>query len=303
MASSIQQRIVSACCIILISITVLQYYPPLLACIVSSVAIIEYNDITLHYNSLHNRIQHSIYSIIICINAVYNNIQLLNATLFIILLLTIIQQIHYTTKQPQPNDLHRLCTLLLGHIYVSYSIAHAILLLQPIHNTSYHSSNSNLNIQSPFENNTIYQLNTLIYTIFITGMGENYALLFGSLCQNKQYLSTKLATNVSPNKTIVGCIAQIIGSVITSILCYRYLYNYLPIDYTYNDSIIIGLLLSICGIYGDLHESYIKRCYNIKDSNTLITLPGIGGLLDRIDGLLFNFIAMYYYYVYREFIK
>jgi phosphatidate cytidylyltransferase len=61
------------------------------------------------------------------------------------------------------------------------------------------------------------------------------------------------------------------------------------------DCIALGLLGAVLGPLGDLCESLLKRAHGVKDSGTLI--PGHGGLLDRVDALLFNAPAVYLYVV------
>ena len=79
------------------------------------------------------------------------------------------------------------------------------------------------------------------------------------------------------------------GTVI-SVICF-YIKNYSLLD-----GFIYGFLLAIFTQFGDLFESWIKRKHAIKDSGSLI--PGHGGFLDRLDGLLFSSILLYIGYVY-----
>lgn len=92
-------------------------------------------------------------------------------------------------------------------------------------------------------------------------------------------------TDVSPNKTLEGCFGGIIGSFI-SILIYTYVCNQffnMNINYIYAG--FIAILISIISQIGDLSASSIKRYCNIKDYSNLI--PGHGGMLDRIDSVIF----------------
>jgi phosphatidate cytidylyltransferase len=69
-------------------------------------------------------------------------------------------------------------------------------------------------------------------------------------------------------------------------------WTFLPL-LTYRDCVLLGILLAIVAQLGDLCESMLKRAVNVKDSGTL--LPGHGGILDRVDGVLFAAPVLYYY--------
>jgi phosphatidate cytidylyltransferase len=97
----------------------------------------------------------------------------------------------------------------------------------------------------------------------------------------------KLYPSISPGKTWEGAIGGILGSVLTAYVFSRFFALY--------DSnwfiIVLASVLSIFGQVGDLVESMVKRLYGVKDSGKI--LPGHGGLLDRIDGLLFSVPVLY----------
>jgi len=88
-------------------------------------------------------------------------------------------------------------------------------------------------------------------------------------------------TNYSPNKTISGLLGSIMFSQSSFLILYLFLdYNYLDLKL-----IIVQFFLCIISVFGDIFFSYIKRINNIKDYSNLI--PGHGGILDRIDGMIF----------------
>ncbi len=92
-------------------------------------------------------------------------------------------------------------------------------------------------------------------------------------------------TKLSPNKTIEGCVAGVIGAVLCSVL-YTFVINYfLHLTIGYAPVIAITMVLSIIGQIGDLAASSIKRYCGLKDFSEL--LPGHGGMLDRIDSMIF----------------
>jgi phosphatidate cytidylyltransferase len=99
-----------------------------------------------------------------------------------------------------------------------------------------------------------------------------------------------LAAAISPKKTIEGAIGGVIfGTLFMTLVGARVL----PFA-GYGQLIVLGVLVVVFGICGDLFESRLKRSAGVKDSSSLI--PGHGGVLDRIDALLFA-VAPFYLYV------
>ena len=89
-------------------------------------------------------------------------------------------------------------------------------------------------------------------------------------------------TKISPNKTYSG----MIGGYLLSLIFLSFFMNW--IDYTVNmEWFIVTILISTVSQIGDITISYFKRLSNVKDTGKII--PGHGGLLDRIDGLIFAF--------------
>ncbi len=100
----------------------------------------------------------------------------------------------------------------------------------------------------------------------------------------------KLSTRLSPKKTWEGAAANVAGSIL-GVAVARW--TFLP-SLGVGDVVALGALLAVVGILGDLFESMLKRGAGVKDSSAL--LPGHGGLLDRLDSLLFNGPILFYYY-------
>jgi phosphatidate cytidylyltransferase len=98
-----------------------------------------------------------------------------------------------------------------------------------------------------------------------------------------------LAPAISPKKTIEGAIGGVILGTAFVVAAGAYLYGLRP-----RTAIPFGLVVVALGIIGDLFESRLKRAANVKDSSNLI--PGHGGVLDRIDALLFAAPAFYFYF-------
>ena len=85
--------------------------------------------------------------------------------------------------------------------------------------------------------------------------------------------------------------ANIVGTLIAALLASKIFFNEIPLIHC----LIVAFICGIIGQFGDLTESLIKRNCQVKDSGTLI--PGHGGVLDRIDSLLFAGPAFYCYYL------
>lgn len=98
-----------------------------------------------------------------------------------------------------------------------------------------------------------------------------------------------LAPTISPKKTVEGLLGGIGLAVAAAFLAQIWFVPQLrPMD-----TVILGVVLTGAGLFGDLWESAIKRRAGVKDSGNI--LPGHGGMLDRIDSLLFTAPAFYYY--------
>jgi len=101
----------------------------------------------------------------------------------------------------------------------------------------------------------------------------------------------RLAPNISPGKTWEGTAGGVLGAILFSLLFL--LPTPLGLEIKWWQAVLLGLLVSVFGQLGDLVESLFKRNMGAKDSGKL--LPGHGGLLDRMDSVVFAGIVVYYY--------
>ncbi len=123
---------------------------------------------------------------------------------------------------------------------------------------------------------------TFLWLIVLTWLSDIGGYIFGKL-----FGGPKL-TQISPNKTWAGAIGSIILSQ------FAFLIFFLNSNYKFNITIIfMQLFLSIIGQFGDILMSYIKRKNNKKDTSNFI--PGHGGFLDRVDGLIWIIIFGNFY--------
>ena len=96
----------------------------------------------------------------------------------------------------------------------------------------------------------------------------------------------KLAPHISPGKTWEGVAGGLVLAVLSTLVC-----TVLPLGIPWYLAIVMGLLIGGAAVLGDLAESLIKRQFHVKDSGQI--MPGHGGMLDRIDSLLFAVIVVF----------
>lgn len=145
-----------------------------------------------------------------------------------------------------------------------------------------------------------FRANVLLITFAVAPLTDTFAFFVGSLIKGK-----KLCPKISPNKTISGAIGGTLGGTLGGLALYfisstsvgSFLgmgaFTLGSLDWIH--FVCMGLICSIFTQLGDLFASYIKRIVGIKDYSNL--LPGHGGIMDRIDGLIMGGIAVYLYAV------
>jgi phosphatidate cytidylyltransferase len=124
----------------------------------------------------------------------------------------------------------------------------------------------------------------VLFVVTVTWMVDSAAYFGG-----RRFGRHPLAPRISPKKTIEGAFAGLAGGMMTAIVVRLW---WLP-ELSWAESVGAGLLLGCAGQLGDLAESMFKRYAGVKDSGGWI--PGHGGLLDKVDSLVFTAPTFYYY--------
>ncbi len=154
-----------------------------------------------------------------------------------------------------------LALLLFGFLYITIPLAHLALLRGMPHGTRW-----------------------VLLVLFLVMLNDSCAYFTGTFWGKK-----KLYPSVSPNKSIEGAVGGLVGSMLAAGLAHMTFMpwtGFLPL-------LFLGLVVGVVAELGDLFESLLKRSFGVKDSGTLI--PGHGGILDRLDSLLFAFPLTYYF--------
>jgi phosphatidate cytidylyltransferase len=122
----------------------------------------------------------------------------------------------------------------------------------------------------------------IIYLYAVVWIADSFAYYIG-----KGFGNRKLYPEVSPKKTWAGAYGSVIGGTLASLIL-----GYFLLSMPFYKLVITGLLIGIISIFGDLVESMFKRDAGVKDSSLLF--PEHGGLLDKIDSMLFGGILLYF---------
>jgi phosphatidate cytidylyltransferase len=125
----------------------------------------------------------------------------------------------------------------------------------------------------------------LLSFFFLVLMGADAGAYYTGRALGKH----KLAPTISPGKTWEGVVGGIVAALAMGALAHFWFFRELPLKFI----LPLAVVMTVLGIFGDLAESALKRGAGAKDAAKL--LPGHGGLLDRLDSLLFNAPLLYYF--------
>lgn len=125
----------------------------------------------------------------------------------------------------------------------------------------------------------------LLAFFFLVIMGADAAAFYGGRAFGKH----KLAPGISPGKTWEGAVAGMLGSLLLAVGAHYWFFLELPTRF----ALALAAVMNVISVIGDLTESALKRSAGAKDTAKI--LPGHGGVLDRLDSLLFNAPVIYYF--------
>ena len=174
-----------------------------------------------------------------------------------------------------------------GVFYVAWLLSHAVLLRFFYRSAEAHSSGEPLASIGLVPESGIFLTIYCLVAVVLCDAGAYFA--------GRSWGRHKLAPEISPNKSIEGAVGGIVlgtlGGLVTK-ATFDFFWPELSACLPWRAAFVFGLVLCAVGIIGDLVESLLKRDAEVKDTGAL--LPGMGGVLDRIDAPLLAFPAMYY---------
>jgi len=162
------------------------------------------------------------------------------------------------------NAAREVAYAVLAFIYIPFLLMHLVMLRQ-----------------------TTYGVQWLVVIMLIVMTNDSAAYYTGSA-----FGKHRLYPLVSPKKSIEGAIGGLLGSIGGTLLAR---FTFFP-QLTLADALLTALFIGILGQTGDLFESLLKRSFGVKDSGAIF--PGHGGVLDRMDSIIFAAPATYYYALY-----
>lgn len=127
----------------------------------------------------------------------------------------------------------------------------------------------------------------LLTVVFCTFASDSTAFFVG-----RRFGRIPLARKISPGKTWEGWVGGIFGGM-ASLSSLGFLFG---LDLSWSHVLVLGILMGVVGQLGDLLESGLKRLAQVKDSGTIV--PGHGGVLDRVDSIVFNLVLVYHFVVW-----
>ena len=219
----------------------------------------EYNQMAFGQGLSLEKMETLIIALFILITSFYANLPLLLAVLTFAVMTVLILDLLRIRKQGL--NMSHASRVILGIMYIPLLMAHFILIRRT-------------------QSGVLW----IFFILVMAFAGDTAAYYIGQRLGKR-----KLLPEVSPGKTVEGTIGLVAGSIAGCLLFKIIFFPMLPVTH----AAFLGLVGSVAGQLGDLSESTLKRAAGVKDSGTL--LPGHGGILDRLDCLMFITPLVYYY--------
>ena len=182
--------------------------------------------------------------------------------LFVFIIIAAILFFYLVSRHDFSRSLADVSVLIFGTLYIGFTLGH-LLLTRALPDGIF----------------------LIFFVVLVTWAGDTGAYYTGVSIGR-----TPLAPKISPNKTVEGLLGGCLLAVMIALIARAW---FIP-SLTIVDAVVLGIVLTLAGLIGDLSESMFKRGAGVKDSGGLI--PGHGGMLDRLDSLLLT-APTYYYYV------
>jgi phosphatidate cytidylyltransferase len=228
--------------------------------IVASLAgMYEYNGMMFDKGFSLEKMETLIAALLILLTSFYTNMPLIVAVLTFSVMTVMMLDLLRIKKNGL--DMSHAGRVILGILYIPLLMAHFILLY-------------------PTQSGVLW----IFFILVMAFAGDTAAYYIG-----RRLGKRKLLPEISPGKTVEGTIGLVVGSIAGCIFFKLFFFPMLPVAH----AAVLGLVGSIIGQLGDLSESALKRVAGVKDSGRL--LPGHGGILDRMDCLMFITPYVYYY--------
>ena len=219
----------------------------------------EYNRMAFGAGMSGEKAQTMVIALLILLTAVSGDFRLLSAVMsFAVMAVLILHLLRIRDREP---DMSPVGKTILGLMYIPVLMSYFILIRKTPEGVLW------------------------IFFILVLAFSGDVAAYYVGKGMGKR----KLLPHVSPGKTVEGTIGLVAGSIIGCLLFRQLFFPLLPVAH----AVILGLVGSVTGQLGDLCESAFKRAAGVKDSGAL--LPGHGGILDRLDCLMFIAPFVYYY--------
>lgn len=273
--TNLTKRIITAIIGVPLLITIFyygSYYFLLFIMLIIGFGSYEYFRLIDNKNINSNKVLGIVFSLILPLGAYFGYLYFI----FIFTVVSILTLFLSLQKQEITSTLAEAGSRFLGIVYIGWFLSHAVLI---------RDIGENKLIADSLGNKSLNDIGFfwIVFVVSCTFVNDTVAFFVGN-AKGKH----KLAPRLSPGKTWEGTLSGIFMSLVCGIFINLIFNHYI----NYKWAMILGLIIGVAAVIGDLIESMFKRSVSIKDTGEL--LPGHGGILDRFDSLIIVFPVMYY---------